>query len=79
MTAERRGTNQYARLPAEQVLAHFDATLSEGLSSLKAGERAIAGCNEITASRVHGWDIAIRQFRCDRRDTRERCPVLHGK
>jgi Mg2+-importing ATPase len=64
MTAETRGTYQYATLPEEKVLAHFGTTLSEGLSTLTAEERiATAGYNEISASQVHWWDIAIRQFK----------------
>jgi len=64
MTAERKGTYQYATLPEKEVLEHFGTTLSEGLPSLKAEERiATAGYNEITASQVHWWDIAIRQFK----------------
>ncbi len=54
----------YATLPEKSLLAHFGTTLSEGLSTLKAEERIVtAGYNEISASQVHWWDIAIRQFK----------------
>jgi magnesium-transporting ATPase (P-type) len=55
---------QYATLPEEKILEDFDSSLSDGLSSQKAEERiATAGYNEISASPVHGWEIAIRQFK----------------
>ncbi len=53
-----------ATLSEEKILEHFSTSLSEGLSSRRAGELiATAGYNEITASQVHWWEIAIRQFR----------------
>lgn len=55
---------QHATLSEEKILEQFDTSLSEGLSSPQAGERiATAGYNEITASQVHWWDIALRQFK----------------
>lgn len=55
---------QHATLSEEKILEQFDTSLSEGLSSHQAGERiATAGYNEITASQVHWWDIALRQFK----------------
>ena len=54
----------YATLSEEKILEHFDTSLLEGLSSHQAGERiATAGYNEITASQVQWWEIAIRQFK----------------
>jgi Mg2+-importing ATPase len=54
----------FATLPEEKILEHFGTSLSEGLSSSGAAERlATAGSNEITASQVRWWEIAIRQFR----------------
>jgi Mg2+-importing ATPase len=53
-----------ATLSEEKILEHFTTSLSEGLSSGRAGELiATAGYNEITARQVHWWEIAIRQFR----------------
>jgi Ca2+-transporting ATPase len=53
-----------ATLSEEEILKHFDTSLSEGLSSLQAEERiATAGYNEITANKVQWWEIAIRQFK----------------
>jgi len=53
-----------ATLSEEKILEHFNTSLSEGLSSRRAGELiATAGYNEITATQVHWWEIAIRQFR----------------
>jgi len=53
-----------ATLSEEKILEHFNSSLSEGLSSRRAGELiATAGYNEITATQVHWWEIAIRQFR----------------
>ena len=61
-----KGTSMYhdATLSEEEILKHFDTSLSEGLSSLQAEERiATAGYNEITANKVQWWEIAIRQFK----------------
>jgi Mg2+-importing ATPase len=64
MNTERTGMFQYATLPEEKLLEHFDTSLSDGLSSQQAEERiATAGYNEITASPVRWWEIAIRQFK----------------
>ena len=53
-----------ATLSEEEILEHFDTSLSEGLSSHQAEERiATAGYNEITANQVPWWEIAIRQFK----------------
>jgi len=55
---------QDATLSEEKILEQFHTSLSEGLSSRRAGELiATAGYNEITATQVHWWEIAIRQFR----------------
>jgi Mg2+-importing ATPase len=54
----------HAILPEEKILESFDTSLSDGLSSRQAEERiATAGYNEITASQVPWWEIAIRQFK----------------
>jgi Mg2+-importing ATPase len=53
-----------ATLSEEEILKHFDTSLSEGLSSRQAEERlATAGYNEVTARQVPWWEIALRQFR----------------
>jgi Mg2+-importing ATPase len=53
-----------ATLSEEEILKHFDTSLSEGLSSRQAEERiAMAGYNEVTARQVPWWEIALRQFR----------------
>ena len=54
----------FATLSEKEILAHFDTSLTDGLSSRQAEERlAKAGYNEITANKVPWWEIAIRQFR----------------
>jgi len=64
MKTESTGMFQYAALPEEELLEHFDTSLPDGLSSQQGEERiATAGYNEITAISVLWWEIAIRQFR----------------
>jgi Mg2+-importing ATPase len=54
----------YATLSEEKILEHFRTSLADGLSSRQAEERlATAGPNEITATQIHWWEIAIRQFK----------------
>jgi len=54
----------FATLSEEEILEHFDTSLTGGLSSRQAEERlATAGYNEITVSLVQWWEIAIRQFK----------------
>ena len=53
-----------ATLSEEEILKHFDTSLSEGLSSRQAEDRlATAGYNEVTARQVPWWEIALRQFK----------------
>jgi P-type Mg2+ transporter len=60
----RTGMYHHATLSEEEILKNFDTSLSEGLSSSQAeGRIATAGYNEITASQVPWWEIAIRQFK----------------
>ena len=53
-----------ATLSEEEILKHFDTSLSGGLSSRQAEDRlATAGYNEVTARQVPWWEIALRQFK----------------
>lgn len=53
-----------ATLSEEELLKRFDTSLPAGLSSPGAEDRIRAtGFNEITASQVPWWEIAVRQFK----------------
>lgn len=61
-----KGVNmfQYATFSEQELLEHFNTSISLGLSSREAEARvAKTGYNEITANRVQWWEIAIRQFK----------------
>lgn len=53
-----------ATLPEPEILARFETSRSDGLSSRQAGERlAQVGHNEIVARQVRWWEILALQFR----------------